>query len=432
MIINIKQWETKEIQTFSIVKDGYISSEGLYRKLIAMNYDFVATNRIIPFDIIYNHIDGFLIKANSHVGVIIYDDLTLCIESMIPELSLGKILLLQSQAKVESDSIAQKTIKQKIAEETKVSAIDYFIVTLVDIIENIKINGILSQIKSQNIVGEVIRGRIDFRKQIKKNPAYDKFHSITKHSDANILPNQIIRSALEKALSLSQLEWMIPYIKNDIMFFENLGVNEIEEIQDIPNVNEYSSIYREDYETALRLSKYILLGYDPLSGESKGEFPEFLLDMNVVFENYVTYGLQRLFKSGFERKKQLTLGVGPVDIPIDRKNIELDGFYSYKNTKVVIDAKDKYHSVIDKTIPDFVATNPDIYQQYYYASRVGAKNIVLVYPSSKFRSKPIGSYQLNFEGHVSVNMFFWALNIAGSPSTDNKALIKLAEFIQEL
>ena len=110
MIINIKQWETKEIQTFSIVKDGYISSEGLYRKLIAMNYDFVATNRIIPFDIIYNHIDGFLIKANSHVGVIIYDDLTLCIESMIPELSLGKILLLQSQAKVESDSIAQKGV----------------------------------------------------------------------------------------------------------------------------------------------------------------------------------------------------------------------------------------------------------------------------------------------------------------------------------
>lgn len=432
MIISIKQWETKRIESFPDVKNGYISSEELYRKLIAMNYDFVATNGIIPFDIVYDHGDGFLIKANSHVGVIMYADLTLCIESMIPELSLGKILLLQSQAKVRSDSIAQKTIKRRISEENTISTIDYFIITFVDVIEDIKVNGIISQIKNQNTVGKNIKGRLNIPKQIKENPAYDSFHLITSSSDANILPNRFICSALKKALILSQLEWMLPYIKNDINFFESLGVQTIEEIQDTPSISEYSSIPREDYEMALRISKYILLGYNPLLGENVGEFPEFLLDMNEVFENYVTYGLQKLFKIGFERKKRLTLGVSPIDIPIERKNIELDGLYSYNNINVVIDAKNKYHNVLDNHIPDFIAANPDIYQQYYYASRVESGNIVLVYPSSKSRTKPIGSYQLNFQGHRPINLYFWALNITGSPHTNYTALVKLAEFIQKL
>lgn len=400
--------------------------------MIALNYDFVATNGIIPFDIVYDHGDGFLIKANSHVGIIIYGDLTLCIESMIPELSLGKILLLQSQAKVESDSVAQKTLREKVSEETTISAIDYFIVTFLDTIEDIKINGILSQIKDYNIVNRNIKGRLNIPKQIKENPAYDRFHLITSHSDADILPNKIILTTLKKSLALSNLEWILPYIKNNINFWENRGVHEIEELPAFPDITEYSSIHREDYETALRLSKYILLGYNPLVGENIGELPEFLLDMNVVFEDYVTYGLERLFKNGFERKKQLTLGVSPVDIPIERKNIELDGFYSYNDINVVIDAKNKYHSVLDNKIPDFIAANPDIYQQYYYASRVESGNIVLVYPSSKSRSKPIGEYQLNFKGNRLISMYFWALNITGSPHENNKALIKLAEFIQNL
>lgn len=44
-----------------------------------------------------------------------------------------------------------------------------------------------------------------------------------------------------------------------------------------------------------------------------------MLNMNEVFEYYVTVGLKKIFKVGFENKKQFTLGVGPEDIPIDQK-----------------------------------------------------------------------------------------------------------------
>ena len=93
---------------------------------------------------------------------------------------------------------------------------------------------------------------------------------------------------------------------------------------------------RDDYEKALRFSKFILLGYDPLTGNDASHFPEFLLDMNEVFEFYVNVGLKRIFKEGFENKKIFTLGVGPDDISIDRKNIELDGYYENDSHRVEI------------------------------------------------------------------------------------------------
>lgn len=91
-----------------------------------------------------------------------------------------------------------------------------------------------------------------------------------------------------------------------------------------------------------------------------------------------------------------------------------------------------YERVLDRDIPDFVAANPDIYQQYYYASRVNARTIILVYPSSRKRTTPIGTYFLEFEGNKRVNLFFWALHITGSPRENKKALINLAQFIEEL
>ena len=83
------------------------------------------------------------------------------------------------------------------------------------------------------------------------------------------------------------------------------------------------------------------------------------------------------------------MGIVPVDIPIKKKKIELDGYYSYGGKTVILDTKNKYRTVLDQEIPDFVAENPDIYQQYYYASRLNSSNIILVYPSNKERTKPI-------------------------------------------
>ena len=213
-----------------------------------------------------------------------------------------------------------------------------------------------------------------------------------------------------------------------------MNVETLDEINldEYPRVSEYTNIQRADYEKAIRISKFILFGYDPLDGDGASYFPEFMVDMNEVFEYYVTVSLERIFKTGFSKKAEFSLGVGPVDIPLDKKKIELDGYYCLNNKKVVIDTKNKYKSILDRDGTDFMAANPDIYQQYYYASRLNASNIILVYPSSKKRTKPIGEYQLNFAGKKDVTMYFWALYITGSPMENTKYLISLAKFIESL
>lgn len=61
-----------------------------------MYYDYVSNNGIEHFSISFGRGKGFCIKANVHVGVMVYDDIVLYIMSMTPDLTLGNILYLQS------------------------------------------------------------------------------------------------------------------------------------------------------------------------------------------------------------------------------------------------------------------------------------------------------------------------------------------------
>lgn len=433
MVIQIKQWESKYIRDFDIVRTGQISEERLYNKIAAMYYDYVNNHNVEPFTLTYGKAKGFCVNANSHVGVIVYDDIVMYINSMVPDLSLGKILYLQSQAEeVASATETRNVIVENLNDEESIAAIDYFVVSLLQVIEEIYANGLITEISQESKKDNKIRGKLDIQKQIRKCPSFDSFYVEKTEPSKNIIINQVIKKALIVAAELTQLEWIRSLVVSAIDYF--FGVDDIEEIakDSFPTVSDYTSIKRDDYEKALRFSKFILFGYDPLAGDGASSFPEFLLDMNEVFEFYVTVGLKRIFKEGFENKKRFSLGVGPEDIPMDRKYIELDGYYCDNGHKVVLDTKNKYRMVLDRDIPDFIAGNPDIYQQYYYASRVNAKNIILVYPSSKKRTAPIGHYQLNFEGNKDVDIYFWALQITATPKENKKSLISLAKFIESL
>lgn len=433
MLLQVKQWESKYIRSFDVVRNGEITEELLYQKLVAMYHGYVSKNGIEPFTIAYGRGQGFCINANSYVGVIIYDNIILYINSMVPELTLGKILYMQSLAQIaESDTTTRQVLTQNLDDEEEIAAVDYFIISLLHAIDGIQQNGMITQLQPEQMECHQISGHLILSKQIQKHPSYDVFCVERTQSECNILINQVIKAALVKANSTSQLLWITPFITSAIDFFDKVEAADDIDPSTYPQVSDYTSIKRTDYEQALLLSKYILFGYDPLAGESAAFFPEFMIDMNQVFEFYVTVGLKKIFKTGFTPKKQFTLGVGPKDIPIDRKNIELDGYYEDGDFRVVLDTKNKYRAVLDRDMPDFVAANPDIYQQYYYASRVNAHNIILVYPSNRRRTDAIGKYQLNFPGNKNVNLYFWALHITGSPRQNKKALISLAQFIEGL
>ena len=433
MLISIKQWETKYLRDFDVVKKEEITEECLYNKLTVMYHDYVSTNGIEPFNISFGKGNGFCINTNSHVGVIVFDDITLYIMSMIPDLSLGKILYLQSQGdSVKSTSTTRQVVDNNLNDEESISAVDYFVISLLNVVEDIKQNGLISELTEVEDISDKIKGKINFKEQLTKNPAFDSFHVTKTIVCFDILLNQVIKLALRKSKEITSLNWLIPIIKETESFFSEVTSVDKIDSTNFPKVKDYTSIRRDDYEKAILFSKYILNGFDPFEGIETAYFPEFMLDMNVVFEYYVTRSLERIFKNGFYVKKQFTLGVGPKDIPIEYKNIELDGYYETVDGSIVIDTKNKYKSVIDRDIPDFIAANPDIYQQYYYASRLNSSNIILVYPSSKTRNEPIGKYELNFKNNKNMNMYFWGLQITATPRENKRALINLAKYMNEL
>lgn len=433
VLISIKQWETIYFRDMDVVRQGVFSEEVLFRRFTAMYYSYVGENGIEPFTISYGRGDGFRISANSYVGVITYNDITLYITSMIPELSLGKILFLKSQS--ESNLQGGETgrvIRDTLSEEETISAIDYFVVSLIESIESIRINGFITEIAARREVENVVQGKLQFEKQIKHNPAYDRFHVEKSVASKDILLNRVILSAILKAETCTKLDWILPFLRAAVDYFSDVSVVEDIRPDNFPKVSDYTALRRDDYERALLFSKYILYGYDPIEGAESSFFPEFMIDMDVLFEFYVTRGLQRIFRNGFDVKCKFTLGLGPQDIPIDKKYIELDGYYNTEGHSVVIDTKNKYRSVIDRDIPEFIASNADLYQQYYYASRLNSSHIVLVYPSSRRRTAPLGSHVMAFSGCKSVNVYFWGLHITGTPRDNKNALISLARFLEGL
>lgn len=433
MLISIKQWETIYFRDMDAAKRGVLTEETLFRRFTAMYYSYVSENGIEPFTISYGRGDGFRINANSYVGVITYNDITLYITSMIPDLTLGKILFLKSQ----SESVLQggetgRVIRDTLSEEETISAVDYFVVSLIESVETIRMNGFITEITAKQGVETKIQGKLLFKKQIQRNPAFDRFQVEKSVSSKNILLNKVILTAILQAETSTRIEWILPFLKAAADYFSEVTVADDIRPDGFPKVSDYTVLKRDDYERALLFSKYILFGYDPMAGAESSFFPEFMIDMDVLFEFYVTHGLQRIFRKGFDVKCRFTLGLGPQDIPIGKKNIELDGYYHADEHSVVIDTKNKYKSVIDREIPEFIASNADLYQQYYYTSRLNSSNVILVYPSSRRRTAPLGHHIMEFPDCKRVNVFFWGLHITGTPRDNKNALIGLARFIEEL
>lgn len=433
MIIKVKQWENRYLRDVNQVKEKLITEHELYNALIGLYYTFVSENSIEPFEITYGRDRGFCIIAKSYVGIISNGNISLFIEPNIPNLSLGKILYMSSLTSEDEKSIeTNKVLTEQLNDEEEIDAIDYFIISLLYSVADIINNGIVSMLVKEKSIESKIIGNLDLQNQIRKLPSYEKFYVNRPKKINNTLVNQIIKTALVKALNLTKIEWARPQIQEAINNFYDVAL--IDDVKNItfPKLTDYTSVPRPDYDKALQFSEFILLGFDPLFGFNDSKFPEFLIDMNKVFENYVMISLKNTYKVGFTRKRIMTLGLGPEDVPIEKKFIELDGFYEYGNLKVVFDAKNKYRNIMDFSNEDFFASNQDLYQQFYYAKRMDADYVVLVYPSTKARKKPLSTYTFEFDSDRLVTIILWGLQITSTPKINKQAIVNLAEYISKL
>ena len=252
MIIKVKQWENRYLRDVNQVKEKLITEHELYNALIGLYYTFVSENSIEPFEITYGRDRGFCIIAKSYVGIISNGNISLFIEPNIPNLSLGKILYMSSLTSEDENSIeTNKVLTEQLNDEEEIDAIDYFIISLLYSVADIINNGIVSMLVKEKSIESKIIGNLDLQNQIRKLPSYEKFYVNRPKKINNTLVNQIIKTALVKALNLTKIEWARPQIQEAINNFYDVAL--IDDVKNItfPKLTDYTSVPRPDYDKAL-------------------------------------------------------------------------------------------------------------------------------------------------------------------------------------
>jgi 5-methylcytosine-specific restriction enzyme subunit McrC len=165
------------------------------------------------------------------------------------------------------------------------------------------------------------------------------------------------------------------------------------------------------YRPLLDLCHLLLEGLAPSENSGAAHAPSFLLDLERVFEAYLTRAVVDAFAETAwtvspqrSRVAARAAGQPPVvmrpDLTIDRAGRAL----------LVLDAK-------WKRWPDAANVTADLYQVLAYCVGLGVERAVLVYPGRRER---VWSYHL---GPATVDL--WALRVVGSPSACRRSLTRL-------
>lgn len=427
----MKQGEELYINELQPIQDNSVDPGWVHYQLLFMYYNFVGKEGVEPFRIAYGRANGLYITSTLYIGVFRYDQLTLIIEPKIPGLDIGKVLYLSSQAGIASMNASGKVLNSQLTGKLELNAIDYFVLPFLDKLEEIVKNGLLRIPIAEKLVSQKLKGRLNIRNQLVKNPSYDRYHIIQNKYSSDIIINQILKLAIYIAMQNTSIDAAVALLKEYDSRFSDVSMKMMEREKFSQLLDEYTTIKRDDYKVALILAEHIIFGYDPTYGMNFDLFPEYYLNLNVVFEGFIVNSLSRRFKEGYSPKRKYTLGFFENDPCIEERFIELDAQIEKPDNVVVIDAKNKFSNVFLSRKATFIPSNPDIYQQYYYAHRVNAKDVLMVYPSTVKWNQPISTFTVKHGESNPVNFHIWPLLITGTPHENESAINKLAEFIND-
>ena len=310
--------------------------------------------------------DGKLRASNfSKIGFIRDGDSLIRIE---PKISIRKVLQLISPT-LEDVQILSGQVEISESDDWTHALTEFFISA-----SNVALAlGPLHGYREVSEAANLVKGRIDFSRQLKRNPGrpipieidFDEF-------SPDIPENRIILTALQVLLTRFPLD---ANQRNRLFELQYVlaSVTPIEHHKRIPNVTLTS--LNNHYGSALRISELILgfQGLDSDVGETSAN--SFLLDMEKIFEKYLenrfsilTEASSRIFRaqgSGESLDRGGLVGIRP----------DYLWFEGGKATGVA-DAKYKVFGTA-ASVP-----NDDVYQMVTYCTRYGLNKGYLVYASS--------------------------------------------------
>jgi len=422
-IVKIKSNNPTPLNELLLQMEEQYSVERFFNLLQNCREDLLRYLGLRVFDLDYGGLGEPRFVPTSYVGRIWTEEFRIDIEPKIPNLDLNNILYMAFVGNKRPEVLHYNTIvEDSLDDDIDLDAAEFFIKPFLSLcVDIIKSGPILTH---QIVTGssKKVRGMLDVRKQA-PNGNLGPYKCKWNESSIDVPENKTIKLALYKSIKDTKNDVLKRIASKCLESFQDVNVENWNPVFEISN----TTLRRLDYEKALRFARFILEGYDPMSGAELGFIPPFVLDLDEVFESYITSEILRLMPDNFEKKAVLDLGTNP----LTSGHIELDGLITGPKGKLVIDAKNKYTAwgTLNK---NYKPNNPDLYQMLYYASRIGAKKAVLVYPSTKKDQGVLNPIlELDHESKFDLKVVGYKVNVTGSISELSNSLHKLAEFLWE-
>ena len=301
----------------------------------------------------------FIIKADSKVGFISVQGVQVNVAPRFPIYNIFYFLGLLEEMKLDSEKV-------QISESN-----DFLTVLFQSFIHSVTSStrkGLISGYVNREDSLQVLRGRIDFSRQLKRNPGnYFPFEVTLDDFIEDVSENQILKKALHVSLKYGLQNRNLRNQAQNLLF----NFKDVSDISEVPAWN--NSRLNSHYWNALRLAELIISGNGFHENTGDVQINGFSIDMYKVFENFVA--------------KQLTERINSSDNQIvTQKSLLLDigGIYREK-PDVIWYRKGKPFQVLDTKYkkPEGETEQRDslndLRQVISYASLLGLKEAHIVY-----------------------------------------------------
>ena len=331
----------------------------------------------------------FVIKADSKVGFISVQGVQVNVAPRFPFYNIFYFLGLLEEMKLDSERV-------QISESN-----DFLTVLFQSFIHSVASStrkGLISGYVNREVSLQVLRGRIDFSRQVKRSPGnYFPFEVTFDDFVDDVPENQILKKALRISLKYGLQNRSLRNQAQNLLF----NFKDVSEISQVPTWNK--SRLNSHYWNALRLAELIIggNGFHETTGDI--QINGFSIDMYKVFEDFVAKQLAERINSSD-------------DLVATQRSLSLDigGIYREK-PDVIWYRKGKPFQVLDTKYKQPEGETQqrdslnDLRQVISYASLLGLKEAHIVYGVAG-NARSIETRQ---EG---ITVYTHGLDLGGTPS----------------
>ena len=351
----------------------------------------------------------YLLKAGSYAGVIVLPTgriITINPKTSIPTLFALLAKVYDPEKQVFSDQSCPYSMVSDLFE---------FVVSFFSShVEDLIARGLLRGYQTEKEDMQAIRGRLLINETIHHRPGlYDRYWCSFRNFTLDIFENRILLWTAHclqfwqyKESDLPARLYRIQQIMEDVHLDPN--ARQLYHRLEYHRLNDF-------YQPALTLAK-LLLDHLTFSGSAGNEdFLAYLIDMNVLFQDYLTVVLQQeVKKSGYTlRAKEHH----PLDwenrIPIEPDYV----LYSGQRICLILDAKYKLG-----------ANREDIYQMISYCHILGQNQAILIHPASELVPESL----LCIRGAENISIHYLQIDLSGEPQQLDEQSHDLAQKIMSI